>query len=101
MATASAVIAAAASGIGGSGWHLWHSPQGGLWLTYTDQGPPPPITPQTWRLFVTLASTYEKIGSNIPVSFAEWIVMNGITDPREQWCLMWLWWNLMHQEAVD
>ncbi|MFO0873023.1 MAG: hypothetical protein U0575_03515 [Phycisphaerales bacterium] len=85
----------------GGGWHLWLPAAGsGYWIG-TEQGPPPPITPQTWRLFVTLVSTYEKIGSNIPVSFAEWIVMNGITDPREQWCLMWLWWNLMHQEAVD
>lgn len=65
------------------------------------QGPPPPITPAVLHLFMDLVVSYEAIGSNIPVNFGEWIVMNGITDLRTQWCLMWLWWNLGSQSAVD
>jgi carbon starvation protein CstA len=65
------------------------------------QGPPPPITADVLHLFLDLAASYEAVGSNIPVSFGEWIVMNGITDLRTQWCLMWRWWSVANQSAVD
>jgi hypothetical protein len=54
-----------------------------------------------YRVFVELLASYEAFGANIPVSFGEWIVMNGITDLRTQWSLMWLWWNLHPRSAVD
>lgn len=82
-------------------WHLWSAPRFPWFLTGGDQGPPPPITPSTWHKFLVLIATYEKFGANIPVSFGEWILMNGVTDVREQLCLMWLWWNWTHQHAVD
>lgn len=91
-------------GAGGGARHLWHSHTPWL-LTYTDQGPPPPVTPALWAKFMRLVTAYEaqnagENGDN-PVSFAVWIVMNGVTDPMEQWCLMWLWWSWNHQSAVD
>jgi len=103
MAMAVATPAAAIWMRGAWGRHLHghptrvlHSP-----VAIGDQGPPPPITPAMYRVFVELLASYEAFGANIPVSFGEWIVMNGITDLRTQWSLMWLWWNLHPRSAVD
>lgn len=88
---------------GGAGHHLsipWGTPPLSP-IAIGDQGPPPPVTPAILQAFFDLLASYEAIGSNIPVSFGEWIVMNGIVDLRTQWCLMWLWWTLTNQSAVD
>ncbi len=73
-----------------------------LWrFGYGDQGPPPPITLAIWRKFLVFVATYERFGADIPVSFDEWIVVNGVTDMPEQVWFMWLWWNRPRQHAVD
>jgi len=57
------------------------------------QGPPPPITPALFRKFQFLLAGYQAVGADTEFTFAEWLVLNGITDPREFTGLMWLWWS--------
>lgn len=81
--------------------HLWQAATSWPWAIGQDQGPPPPVSPQLSRKFAWLVVTYDQIGSDIPVSFLQWIRMNGVTDPTEQWVLLSLWWNLTNQGAAD
>lgn len=56
---------------------------------------PPPLTPSLFRTFQFLLAGYEvgyaALGPDAAITFGQWLVLNGITDPREFSCLMWLW----------
>jgi hypothetical protein len=59
---------------------------------------PPVVTPELLRRFHVLWSVYQAVAMHTPISFAEWIAMNGVTDPRECACLMWLYWQGVNRD---
>lgn len=86
-------LATSAVALGGGGRPILHG-LGRAWhVTYTDQGPPPPgaLTPLMMAKFMRLLDTYRSHGAAGSFSFAQWLAMNGVSDEREFWCLMWLW----------
>jgi len=89
FALAVATSALAAGGSGGA--HLWRGSAGWGPVAWSDQGLPPPITPALFQKFLFLLFGYEALGGDSVCTFAEWLVMNRITDPLEFSVLMWLW----------
>jgi hypothetical protein len=63
-------------------------------------GLPPPITPAVLAKFIELLASYRLTSHDTPISFAQWIALNGVTDPRECACLLWLYWQSMHRAEV-
>ena len=64
------------------------------WWTHTDQQPPRSSAMPQWLLFQHLFGSYHAIGKGLSLTFQQWLVMNGITDPGEQAFFMWLYrWN--------
>jgi len=74
---------------------------GELWpLAATWPGMPPPLTPAMLQKFSALLATFQALGEDSSITFPQWILMNGVVDPREQICLMWLYWQYMNRVAV-
>jgi hypothetical protein len=48
-----------------------------------------------------IVTAYEAQDANLKFTFAQWLVLSGVTDVREFWCMMWLWWAFQSQAAID
>lgn len=100
-----ALLALPVCGAGGGGNHLAGPPPAwstGHWeLAFGYPGSPPPLTPAMVQKFFVLLAAYQALEADTPISFAQWIIANGVTDPREQICLLWLYWNFTNRAAVD
>jgi hypothetical protein len=90
---------------GGGGKHLASPPATwsiGHWdLAFGYPGSPPPATQAAVQKFFFLLAAYQALDADTPMSFFQWILVNGVTDPREQICLLWLYWNFINRAAVD
>jgi len=94
VATVLAAATATVGALGDGGRPLWHPARLVFPASFGDQGlPPPAITPALFRKFQFLLAGYQAVGADTEFTFAEWLVLNDITDPRELIGLMWLWWS--------
>lgn len=85
-----------AIGDAGRGARLWRSPAAGWSLPPWDvaggyPGLPPSIAPAILQQFALLLSTYHALTDDSTLTFHQWIVLNSVTDPRQQMCLLWLY----------
>lgn len=56
-------------------------------------GLPPPISGPVLEKFSRLLASYAMLSGWRDMSFGEWLFINGVTDPREWHCMMWLYWR--------
>lgn len=62
-------------------------------LAFGFPGLPPPISAADVLKFSLLLGQYTPIASEEDLPFGRWLLMNGVTDPREWYCMMWLYWH--------
>ena len=71
-------------------------------MASTWPGLPPPLTPEDVRRFVALMTSYELVAADRrSITFGEWLWLNGVTEPREWYCMMWLYWNHVRRMASE
>jgi hypothetical protein len=63
-------------------------------------GLPPPITPAILQQFAQMLRSYHALPDDGTLTFHQRIVLNGVTDPRQQVCLLWLYWQYTSRVAA-
>lgn len=60
-------------------------------------GLPPPVSPDLIWKFGRLMAGYNALDVASRCSFAQWLALNGVSDPREWYCMMWLYWQYVNR----
>lgn len=91
MAALAIALATESLGASGGDSRPWSRHAAAWPVAIGDYGLPPPASSLLLRKFHHLVALYEAAGGESMYPFAQWLMLNGITNPHELSCLMWLW----------